>query len=153
MRRGDTCLLRKALFLVHIYRYNHFVLFNVYRVKFLLYYYMHVLINWMLKNKVLFSLECIQIISSLITLIQQYKFPFLKVCQKYTVIKMYASTVYFGDFFPYTDESAVISSTEKWFSMKLKMWWRDQRFRSLKYWKFHVTGRNWTVLYLRRVLT
>jgi hypothetical protein len=29
--------------------------------------------------------------------------------------------VYFGDFFPYTDESAVISSTEKWFSMKLKM--------------------------------
>jgi hypothetical protein len=31
------------------------------------------------------------------------------------------STVYFGDFFPYTDESAVVSSTEKWFSMKLKM--------------------------------
>lgn len=32
---------------------------------------------------------------------------------------MYASTVYFGDFFPNTDESAVIWSTEKLFSMKL----------------------------------
>ena len=32
---------------------------------------------------------------------------------------MYASTVYFGNFFPNTDESAVIWSTEKMFSMKL----------------------------------
>jgi len=45
MRRGDTCFLRKALFLVHVYGYNHFVLYIVYHVKFLLYYYMHVLIN------------------------------------------------------------------------------------------------------------
>jgi hypothetical protein len=61
--------------------------------------------------------------------------------------------VYFGDFFPYTDESAVISSTEKWFSMKLKMWRRDQRCRSLKYCKFHVNVRNWTVFYLWSVFT
>ena len=139
--------------ILYVYRYNHIVLCNVYHVQFLLYYYMHVLINWMLKNKVLFSLECIQIISSLITLIQQCKFPFFKDCQKYTVIKMYASTVYFGDFFPYTDESAVISSTEKCFSMKLKMWRRDQRCRSFKYCKVHVTVRNWTVFYLWSVFT
>jgi hypothetical protein len=59
-----------------------------------------------------------KVVASVIKLVKMRTF---KVCQKYTVRKMYASTVYFGDFFPYTDESAVISSTEKWFSMQLKM--------------------------------